>query len=357
VALAGLGHEVHVFTTNVDGADNSEVPLRQPVDIEGVKVWYFPCRILRRLYWSPQMKEMLSRQVSYFDIVHLHAVFLWPMWAAARIAEVSGVPYVVSPRGMLVRDLVQRKSKWMKWFWIKFIEQRTLASAGAIHVTTQKELDEVRQFDLALPPVLVVPNGVDGPEIESQNDLVTCGDGKEYVLFLGRVNWKKGLDRLIRAWQYVPDVPLVIAGNDEENYQRELMRMAAKSGIAKQIRFVGMVQGASKWRLFRGAKLFVLPSYSENFGISVLEAMSMGCPVVVTPEVGLADAVAESGAGLVVAGDPEALGRAIEELLADADRRREMGANGQRLATSKYSWPQVAGEMAFGYEKIIAEHA
>jgi glycosyltransferase involved in cell wall biosynthesis len=297
VALAGLGHEVHVFTSNVDGSGSSDVPLGQPVDIEGVKVWYFPCRILRRLYRSPQMKEMLSRQVPYFDIVHLHAVFLWPMWAAARIAEESGVPYVVSPRGMLVRDLVQRKSKWVKRFWIKFIEQRTLSSAGGIHVTTQKELDEIRQFDFTLPSVLVVPNGVDGPEIESQDDLVTCVAGKEYVLFLGRINWKKGLDRLIRAWQYVPDVSLVIAGNDEDNYQRKLMRMAVKSGIAKRIRFVGMAQGASKWRLFRDAKLFVLPSYSENFGISVLEAMSMGCPVIVTPEVGLADAVAESGSG------------------------------------------------------------
>jgi glycosyltransferase involved in cell wall biosynthesis len=357
VALAGLGHEIHVFTTNVDGPGNSDVPLGQPVDIEGVKVWYFPCQMLRRLYWSPQMKKMLNQQMSHFDIVHLHSVFLWPIWAAARIAEKSGVPFVVSPRGMLVWDLLQRKSKWLKWTWIKFIEQRTLASAKAIHVTTQKELDEVRRFDFDLPSVLVIPNGVDGPRYETQNDPGVHADGKEYVLFLGRINWKKGLDRLISAWRYVPDTALVIAGNDEENYQRELVRLAAKCGITERIRFIGMVQGAAKWRLLRGAKLFTLPSYSENFGISVLEAMSTGCPVVVTPEVGLADAVAESGAGLVIAGDCEVLGRAIEELLVDADRRHTMGANGRRLARSEYAWGRVALQMACGYEKIITEHA
>ena len=105
VALAALGHEVHVFTTNVDGTGDSDVPLCQPVDIDGVTVWYFPSRLLRRLYWSPKMKKALSREVPSFDVVHLHSVFLWPIWAAARIAERSGVPYVVSPRGMLVREI------------------------------------------------------------------------------------------------------------------------------------------------------------------------------------------------------------------------------------------------------------
>jgi glycosyltransferase involved in cell wall biosynthesis len=353
VALAALGHEVHVFTTNVDGAGESDVPLCRPVDIDGVMVWYFPSRILRRLYWSPQMKKALSRKVRSFDVVHLHAVFLWPAWAAARIAEKSGIPYVVSPRGMLVKDLIRRKNTLVKWAWIKCIEFRTLACAKAVHVTTRKELDEVQQFGFELPPVLVVPNGVDGPEIEPLNDRIASGHERGFALFLGRINWKKGLDRLIRAWEHVPNTKLIIAGNDEESYQSELERLAKSTGVAERIRFVGMVQGNSKWSLFRDAELFILPSYSENFGISVLEAMFMGCPVVVTPEVGLAEAITESGAGLVVSGDAVSLGREISKLLSNGDRRKKMGVNGRRLAVAQYSWSRVAGQMADKYQAII----
>jgi glycosyltransferase involved in cell wall biosynthesis len=357
VALAALGNDVHVFTTNVDGAGESDVPLCQPVDIDGVKVWYFPSRILRRLYWSPQMKKALSREVRSFDVVHLHSVFLWPIWAAARIAEKSGIPYVVSPRGMLVKDLIRRKSTLVKWAWIKCIEGHTLACAKAVHVTTRKELHEVRQFGFELPPALIIPNGVDGPETEALNDRVAGDHEREFALFVGRINWKKGLDRLIRAWKHVPNVNLIIAGNDEESYQVELERLADEVGVAERIRFVGMVEREAKWGLFRRAELFILPSYSENFGIAVLEAMSVACPVVVTPEIGLAEAVAESGAGLVIAGDPVSLGAAIAELLNDTARRRAMGERGRQLASSSYCWSGLARQMVAGYKSIVAVHA
>ncbi len=356
VALNALGHEVHVITTNVDGGGNSKVPLFQSVDVDGVKVWYFPSRILRRLYWSPSMKKALLQVVPSFDVVHIHSIFLWPTWAAARVAERSGIPYVVSPRGMLVKDLIRTKSRILKSIWAKFIERRTLASASAVHVTANKELEELRRFDFDLPVVWTVPNGVDGPGGHSLKRADDFPNLEQFVLFLGRISWKKGLDRLIKAWKNVPDIILLIAGNDEESYQSELERLATKTGVAERIRFVGMVQGDSKWGLFRDAELFILPSYSENFGISALEAMFMGCPVVVTPEVGLAEAIAESDAGLVVAGDPNSLGRAIRKLLSDPDRRQKMGTNGRRLASTRYTWKRVAGQMAREYETIITDY-
>jgi glycosyltransferase involved in cell wall biosynthesis len=355
-AQAALGHDVHVFTTNVDGAGDSDVPLCEPVDIDGVIVWYFPSRILRRLYWSPQMKKALAQAVPGFDVVHLHAVYLWPLWTAARIAERSGIPYIVSPRGMLVRDLVRKKSALPKWAWIKFIERHTLASAKAVHVTTRKELDEIRQFDFDLPPALVIPNGVEGPGTGLSDGRVIRGNGQEYALFLGRINWKKGLDRLIQAWGHVPKLRLVIAGNDEESYQKEMEQLTESVGVANRIQFVGMVEGDAKWDLLRHAEFFVLPSYSENFGVAVLEAMLMACPVVVTPEVGLADAVAESGAGLVTAGDPVSLAATIGELLSNTERRREMGIRGRRVASTSYCWEDLARQMVSGYERIVAEH-
>ena len=102
-ALAADGHDVHVFTTSVDGPGDSPVPLGQPVALDHVNVWYFPSRRLRRLYWSPPMARALRRDAASFDLLHLHSVFLWPTWAAARAAAAARVPYVISPRGMLVR--------------------------------------------------------------------------------------------------------------------------------------------------------------------------------------------------------------------------------------------------------------
>src|SRR5689334_8622158 len=105
-ALAARGHEVEVFTTNVDGPVDTDVPLAAPVAMDGVKVWYFPAPALRRLYWSPAMAKALRERISSFDVAHLHSVFLWPTWAAARIARRGNVPYVLAPRGMLVRELI-----------------------------------------------------------------------------------------------------------------------------------------------------------------------------------------------------------------------------------------------------------
>ena len=161
-ALAARGHDVHVFTTNVDGPGDSAVPLGQPVDMDGVKVWYFPSRRLRRLYWSPAMGRMLKQEVGGFDLVHLHSVFLWPTWAAARAARRAGVPYVLSPRGMLVegsgpgtQPLREDRRGW------PLIERANLARAAAIHVTSAVEEAELEEFGFGLRGrIFDVPNGV-----------------------------------------------------------------------------------------------------------------------------------------------------------------------------------------------------
>jgi glycosyltransferase involved in cell wall biosynthesis len=283
-----------------------------------------------------------------FDVLHLHSVFLWPTSAAARAAERAGVPYVVSPRGMLVPDLIARRGRWRKRAWMLLAERQTLARAAALHATSALEADEAARLGLPLPPVFVVPNGVD----------VRQGGGgtprEPFLLFLGRVSWKKGLDRLIPALARCPSVELKIAGNDEEGLRPELERLAAAAGVAGQVAFLGPVAGEEKASLLRRAAILVLPSRSENFGNAVLEAMAAGCPVAVTPEVGLAETVRETGAGIVVDADPARLGEALRDLLADAARRAEMGCRGARAAADRFGWPAVAREMEAVYEGVRA---
>lgn len=360
-ALAAQGCDVTVFTTSADGSQYSDVLYGVPVPMDGVKVWYFRSTILRRLYYSAAMAHALKSRCGDFDLLHLHSIFLWPTAAAAAAARRRGIPYLVSPRGMLVKDLIVRKSSWAKTAWIRFVERRNLERAAGIHATSAAEAEQMRDFRFSLPPIHEVPNGVsDEPE---KNDAVplpelaakTLGSGRPVVLFLGRINWKKGLDRLIPAMARVPGADLLVAGNDEEGYTERLAALAVEAGVRERVVFCGPVYGSAKREIYRRATVFVLPSYSENFGNVVLEAMLEGCPVVVTPEVGAAAIVERSGGGWVTAGDPEALAASIRRALADPAARAESGRRGQLEMRGQYSWASVASQIMQIYSKIVAE--
>lgn len=355
-ALARRGHDVHVYTTNVDGESDLDVPLDRPADLDGVAIHYFAVPALRRLWWSPALGRRLQESIGEFDVVHVHAVFLWPMWAAARAASRAGVPYVIAPRGMLMRDVIHRKSRWVKTAWIHLVERRTLADAAAVHVTAELEAAELQALNLPSQRVVWIPNGVDLPHERAPLAAGPFANLPErYVLFLSRLSWKKGLDRLITAWQWVPDIPLVIAGNDDEGYRPQLEELAYKVGVANRVIFLGPVGDTHKWALYERALLFVLPSYSENFGNVVAEAMAMGCPVAVTPEVGIASLVQATGAGVVTSGAPNEFAAAIRALLSDPLRRREMGRRGAEAARTTLSWDGVAAQAEQLYRSVIGK--
>jgi glycosyltransferase involved in cell wall biosynthesis len=352
-ALVERGHEVHVFTSSMDGPNDLDVPLATPVNMDGVLVHYFQVRWLRRLCWCPAMQSALKHEAASFDLLHLHSVFLWPTWAAARAAHAAGVPYVVSPRGMLGREVIRRKSRWVKSTWISLIEQTTLRNAAVLHVTAELEREEIEALGLRLPRIFCVPNGVSWPDKHAAPSAGPYADiAKPYALFLSRIDAKKGLDRLLAAWKWVPDLTLIIGGNDESGYRQTLEKIADENQVGARIRFVGMVSDEHKWALYENATMFILPSYSENFGNVVAEAMAMGCPVVVTPQVGLASLVRESGAGVVVDGAPRTLAEAIRTLLQDSTNRHLMGERGQFTARRYLSWESVASRMESVYEEI-----
>lgn len=352
-ALVRRGHEVHVFTTNVDGDADLDVPLGTPVDLDGVAVHYFRVPALRRLCWSPSLGDRLARVVPDFDVVHLHSVFLWPTWAAARAAQRARVPYLLSPRGMLTRELIRRKSRWVKSAWIALVERNSLARAAGVHVTAELEADEIRGLRLPVLEIFCVPNGVNRPERHVPLSAGPYADiARPFALFLSRISWKKGLDRLIAAWSQVPDLQLVIAGNDDENYQPRLEALAQASGVRDRVRFLGAVDDEHKWALYENAELFVLPSYSENFGNVVAEAMAVGCPVIVSADVGIASLVREANAGIVTSIEPHSLAQAILALHANPGLRAEMGDRGLRAVADKLSWDSVATRMEAAYRRL-----
>ena len=365
-ALVEHGHRVSVFTTDVDGPSGGRrlpVRLGRPVDNDGVETFYFPVAFPRRLYRSPAMGRALAARAAGFDAVHLHSVFLWPTAVAARSARRAGVPYVLAPRGMLVPELVARRGRLRKRTWLRVVERHVLAGAAALHATTELEVRDAERLaadmGLPLPPVHVVPNGVDlapfegdppRPESPAVAELV---DGPPFFLFLGRINWKKGLDRLIPAVAELPEALLAVAGPDEEGTRAGLEALAREAGAGERVRFLGPVAGADKTALLRAARALVLPSTSENFANVVLESMAGGRPAVVTPGVGLAPVVEEAGAGWVVEARPDDLRRALARLLADPGEADAMGRRGRRAAEG-FAWPAVARRMEAVYDEVVA---
>ena len=352
-SLAQRGHQVDVVTTNADGSAESDVPLGVPVDLDGVSVRYFATAavpLARRLYFSPPMRRWLEVHVQDYNLVHLHSVFLCPTWAAARAARHRRVPYLVSPRGMLVPELIDRKNSLIKRVWIGAVERRTFTNAAAVHFTSPQEWDDAIQTGIPLRAPFVVPNGIDLPALAPSSS----SRGSGTILFLGRINWKKGIDLLIDAMALVPEARLIVAGNDEESLLPRLREQAERNGTIGRIEFAGPVSGAVKQNLLETSAALVLPSHSENFGNVVLEAMAAATPVIVSPEVGLAGAVAESGAGFVVDRSPAAVATAIRQLLRDPDEAVAMGRRGRALVESRYIWTRVAADMEQQYATLTA---
>ncbi len=356
-ALVANGVNVSVFTTSVDGKTNSDVDHGKVYLKDGVKIFYFESKFLRRIYFSTALKQALNEQINQFDIVHLHSIFLYPTNIAARIAAKNKVPYVVSPRGMLEKSLIRNKSKFVKMAWLKMIERKTLEQADLIHLTSARELKELAKFNYGFPKTVLIPNGIDSDLICDNTDSVHFPIFQ--ILFIGRINWKKQINKLIESLLYLDfPVRLIIAGNDEEQYQVYLEEQIDKLKIREsdyiKIDFVGAKHGDQKKELFERSDVMVLPSLSENFGNTVIESMAAGCPVIVTPEVGASEVVEQSQAGLITNGTPQDIAEKLSYLKKNPEQANRMAINGIAEVKQNYLWSNIADTMNTAYRGLLA---
>lgn len=357
-ALVKLGHKVHVFTTNVDGPGLLDVPLGKIVIVDGVYVRYFPIVAPKRIYYSPTMARTIDAEIATFDVAHINGAFLWPGPRLATACERNGVPVVISPRGMLVPELIAGKSTFVKRAWITLKERPRIAKAAAIHVTSEEEHDGVRRMGLDLAPVVVLGNGVDAPiEPPSPAEVERIWSGVapgSRVAFLGRIDWTKGLDLAIEAVSAHPHAHLLVGGHDQIGLRRELEPRLTRPDGTPAGRFLGAVEGVDKWAFLAGADVLLAPSVKESFGMSVAEALAVGTPVVCTPGVGTATIVKRIDMACVVRRDSAELRSAIGGLLADDERRRAYGARAKKIMSADYTWPAIAHQMESVYQDLLA---
>ncbi len=380
--LVKKGIEVTVYTTNIDGPNYLNVPLGQAIDIDGVKVFYFPITF-RPWQYSYLLHRALTKNIADFDVIHITSVFLFASTLGAYYARKFNKPYIISPRGSLMEEPLEKKSSLKKKIYISLIEKRNLAGASAIHFTTEAEKEEYLRAGLPFRKALIIPNGLDIEEFttggcdsearpyDSVNhknifrEKFGIPSKKKIILFLSRLNWKKGLDTLIPAFSEVvkeePETVLILAGGDDEGYSKKVKQMAVSFGLIKETKrnsgdkviFSGMLLGRDKIAAFQDSDLFVLPSYSENFGIAVVEAMYFGLPVIITKNVGISPSVEQWQAGIVIEKDKRQLVDAILKILNNPALAKKMGQKGKQLAVTEFSWPEIAEKFIEGYNKLI----
>lgn len=368
-ALVRLGHDVTVFTTNIDGSDDLDVPTDRPVELDGVQVRYFPVKRPRSYCYSPDISRALERQVSDFDIVHIHSIFLWPTTVAASWCRRKNVPYIIRPAGMLSDEMMTKSyvdgarsaiSKVKKWSYMRTFGKSDLASAAAFHFTSESEMAASRAMEPNADS-FVIPLGVDAPDPSHfdpsylRNRLPDIGDNP-IVLFLSRIDPKKGLDVLIESLALLGDhhrFAFVVAGSGTPAYERTIKELVVQRGLDNRTHFLGLVEGDEKWAVLHGANLFVLPSHNENFGVAVVEAMASGLPIVISDQVAIHKIVGGANAGIVTRVDATEVAAAIEALLNDPAMSRAMGENGAALASKEYSREICGNRIAEMYESIL----
>ncbi|MBD2099616.1 glycosyltransferase [Leptolyngbya sp. FACHB-261] len=361
-SLRGQGVEAEIVTTNDHGPDLLDVPLAQRIEYEQVPIWFFSplSPRLKEFIISPGLTRWLWQNLRNYDLVESHYLFSYAPTCAGIIARRQRIPYTVRTMGQLT-SWALAQSQLKKQIYTALIERHNLNCAAAIHCTSEGEAQDVRRLGIR-SPTITVPLGVDPtqpiPEAKQQlRQRYGIDQQTPIVLFLSRLHHKKRPDLLLQALAQLAqknyDFHLILAGSGETSYLEYLEKMVRELDLVKRTTLPGFVAGPEKDLVLQGSDLFVLPSFSENFGVAIAEAMSAGLPVIVTPGIQISPAIAEAEAGLVVDGNLEQLVPALAQLLSSAALREKLGENGKQLVQNEYSWQTIAHDLAEIYTKIV----
>ncbi|TVQ51022.1 MAG: glycosyltransferase [Phycisphaerales bacterium] len=306
----------------------------------------------------------LARAIEQVDVVHIHGLWEEAQHQAARLADGAGTPYIIRPCGML-DPWCLNQSKWKKKIYMSLRLRHNLQRASAMHFTTEIERELVAPLHLK-PKAIVEPNGVDLAEFETlpepgsfRAEYPELGD-RPILLFLSRIHHKKGLDLLVPAFAKIrnQDAMLVIAGPDSpDGYRSQVEEMVREHGVGDRVLFTGMLHGRERIRAYTDAALFVLPSYQENFGIVVIEALATGTPVVISDQVNLHREVSSNRIGAVVPTEVNALTQALDAWIGDESMRHEAAQRARPFVMDNYDWVQISRRWAEHYRALLNQSA
>lgn len=356
-ALAARGMEIRLATL--------DYPEHGPqTTAPGVTLTSLPTTARNRLGrgWSPAFHHALTTLArQQLDIIHNHGLWMFPNLYARQVALAARVPLVISPRGMVEQWSLGR-SRWKKWLVWHAFEKTNLARAAMFHATSTEEAASIRALGLR-QPIAMIPNGIEIPDADAAGDRALLERrfpelrGRRWLLFLSRLHPKKGVLELLRVWQRLhaqfPDWHLVLAGPDLDGYSATVRAAVGDLQLPECVTLTGMLAGEMKDSAWAGAELFVLPTYSENFGVAVAEALAHGCPALTTrgaPWRGLTEQRCGWWIEMTEAELASALNIALQ---LPAEERRAMGAQGRDWMRRDFSWAGIAQQMEAAYAHLL----
>jgi glycosyltransferase involved in cell wall biosynthesis len=306
----------------------------------------------RRLGRSPEMYRWLTQQATSrsVDILHNHSLWMMPNVYPGMVARRHHIPLVISPRGTLSTWARESGSVLKRFFW-PLVQKPALAATACFHATAESEYEDIRRLGFR-QPVAVIPNGIDIPEpMPNQH-----GEFRT-LLFLGRVHPKKGLDLLLPAWKAVqdrfPTWRLVIAGPDNDGYLARMQGLAAQLDLMR-IEFVGALKGRHKWDAYHQADLFVLPTYSDNFAMTVAEALGSGVPAIVSKGAPWAGLVEKKAGWWIEIGVEPLVDCLMQVLALPPAQLTNMGQQGRSWMKEEFSWDGLGSRMTHTYQWIVS---
>ena len=323
------------------------------------------CSVLVKSFvFSFKLLAKIKEEVKNADIVHIHGLYRFPQTFASFYSKLIGKPYIISPHGSLNPKVYNKKQRIIfRRIYQKFIESKNLKYSSKIHFTA---IDEKENANFLIPPNkgIVIPNGI---EINNYKSLPEKGFFKNEfhiktnlfkILFLGRISKIKGLDLLLpsiaQVVKKIPNTILLIVGPDYENYKKELELIIKSLKIESNVKFVGKLNRNEINKAYVDSDLFVLPSYSENFGLTIVESLACGCPVIISKNVNISNEINKNELGKVVNLDPNEITKEIINFYYKSDsEKKELKQKIRDFTLEYYNWDKSALAFENLYRQLI----
>jgi len=366
-ALVRQGIEVTVYTTNADGQGGQlKVPLKEPVDVGGVKVWYFPYDLGgRRAFYSRSLLKKLKETIKNFDQVQAAGLWQWICVEASKISQAQDVPFVVTPHSSLMEaSFYGLGSQFIKRNYWKLFGQKIIKRASAVQFLCEGERKESSEF-CPTTPSFIVPNGI---EIDKYTrDLnkrlalrkkLNIPDSALVLLFLGRVHPKKQIELIIKALpaalRWRKNIFLIIAGPvDDQDYLESLKKLSKQLNVDSYLIWAGLIAHQEVASFYSASDIMVLPSKAEGISMALTEAMAASLPLLISNRVANYYEIEVDRAGLVTEPEAEAVEKALVEFCSKPELLAELSLNACKSAEKRYDISKVASLMITAYEDVL----